>query len=170
MSVLVCTALTAGSAAWGGEIEIGASLATARQQLQQVESKIAVDTDEGLWHILVAQQSNRMVNLLFEQDRLRYISYDFHLGSYQPHPNSFAHCDASFNAAVTQLSASYGTGSYNRVMTWPEREITMTWRGDRYYAVARELSDLNGCLLVKAMIFDGDEAAFKIFDKRLKQP
>lgn len=156
--------------ALGSEIEIGASLAAARLQLQQTESKIAVDTDEGLWHILVARQGDRLVNLLFEQDRLRYISYDFHLGPYQPQPGSIAHCDASFKTAVDQLSASYGTGSYKRVMTWPEREITMTWRGGDYYAVARELSDLGGCLLVKAMIFDGDEAAFKAFDKRLKRP
>lgn len=164
-------ALTAATqTAHGSEIEIGASLRAARQQLQQTESKIAVDAEEGLWHILVASQSNRMVNLLFEQDRLRYISYDFHLGPYQSQLGSIARCDASFKTAVDQLSASYGAGTYNRVMTWPEREITMTWRGEDYYAVARELSDLGGCLLVKAMIFDGDEAAFKTFDGRLKRP
>ena len=171
ISAVVCVMLSATARqALGSEIEIGASLAAARQQLQLAESKIAVDHDEGLWHILVARQSNRMINLLFEQDRLRYISYDFHLGPYQPQPGSIARCDASFKTAVDQLSASYGAGTYSRVMSWPEREITMTWSGEDHYAVARELSDLSGCLLVKAMIFDGDEAAFKAFDKRLKRP
>lgn len=156
--------------ALGEEIAIGASLETARQQLRQGDSKIAVDSDEGLWHILVAQQESRQVNLLFEQGRLRYISYDFHLGIHPPLQGSVAYCDQSFKTAVAQLSADYGTGDFKRVMHWPEREITVTWRGATYFAVARELSDLTDCLLVKTMIFDGNEAAFAAFDQRLKQP
>jgi stalled ribosome alternative rescue factor ArfA len=150
------------------EIEIGASIASARQNLQSAASEIAVDSDDGIWHILVAKQSDRLVNLLFEQDRLRYISYDFHLGAYQPQQNSVAFCDKRFKAAVDQFSARYGKGSYNRTMAWPEREISMTWRAHNHFAVVRELSDLDGCLLVKAMSFDGNEADFKAFDQRMK--
>lgn len=152
------------------ELDIGASLAAARQHLQAAASEIAVDTDEGIWHILVAKQNDRLVNLLFEQDRLRYISYDFHLGAYQPQQGSVAFCDKRFQAAVDQFSIQYGEGIYRRVMAWPEREVTMTWHGDRHFAVVRELSDLDGCLLVKAMAFDGSEADFKAFDQRMKRP
>ena len=150
------------------EIPIGSSVAAARQHLQEAQSEIAVDSDDGIWHILVAKQTDRLVNLLFEQDRLRYISYDFHLGAYQPQQASIAHCDARFKAAVALITGQFGEGSYRRAMAWPQREITMTWRGDHHFAVVRELSDLDGCLLVKAMTFDGDETDFNTFDQRLK--
>lgn len=159
-----------GKPSFADELNIGASLAAARQHLEAAASEIAVDTDEGIWHILVAKQSDRLVNLLFEQGRLRYISYDFHLGAYQPQQGSVAFCDKRFKVAVDQFSTQYGEGIYRRVMAWPEREITMTWHGDRHFAVVRELSDLDGCLLVKAMVFDGNEAAFKAFDQRMKHP
>ncbi|HVI88927.1 MAG TPA: hypothetical protein VM659_11515 [Dongiaceae bacterium] len=152
------------------EIPIGSSVAAVRQHLQEAQSEIAIDSDDGTWHILVAKQSDHLVNLLFEQDRLRYISYDFHLGAYQPQQASIAHCDARFKAAVALIAGQYGEGSYRRTMAWPEREITMTWRGDHHFAVVRELSDLDGCLLVKAMTFDGNEADFNAFDQRLKHP
>jgi len=152
----------------GEEVAIGNSVAVARQYLQESQSEIGVDSDDGIWHLIVAKQSDRLVNLLFEQDRLRYISYDFHLGAYQAQQAPVAHCDARFKAAVDLISAQYGEGSYRRTMSWPEREITMTWRGDHHFAVVRELSDLNGCLLVKSMNFDGSEADFNAFDQRMK--
>ncbi|HWU00736.1 MAG TPA: hypothetical protein VN229_24065 [Terriglobales bacterium] len=152
----------------GDEVAIGNSVTVARQHLQETQSEIGVDSDDGIWHLIVAKQNDRLVNLLFEQDRLRYISYDFHLGAYQAQQAPVAHCDARFKAAVDLISAQYGEGSYHRTMSWPEREITMTWRGDHHFAVVRELSDLNGCLLVKSMNFDGSEADFNAFDQRMK--
>jgi hypothetical protein len=159
--------VTAASA--GEEIDIGSSLALARENLQAKQSKIAIDAVEGLWHILVAQQAGRIVNMLFEEERLRYISYEFYRGSSGANMGSMAHCNASFDTAVALISKTHGTGELTRVMTWPERQFTMTWHDDQHYAVAREISDLDGCLLVKAMIFDGNEADFKAFDQRLKQ-
>jgi hypothetical protein len=156
-------------AAIGDEIEIGSSLPVARQNLRDKQSKIAVDTEDGPWHLLVAQQEDRVINLLFEQDRLRYVSYDFYLGGYVPVQGSIAQCNAAFDAAVAFISKTHGTGDLKRVMSWPERTFTMTWHDEQRYAVAREVSDLDGCLLVKAFIFDGNEADFKVFDQRLSK-
>jgi hypothetical protein len=166
LTLILCSLLPLTS--HGEEIAIGNSVAVARQHLQETQSEIAVDSDDGIWHLMVAKQNDRLVNLLFERDRLRYISYDFHLGAYQPQQAPVSHCDARFKLAVDLITAQYGEGSYRRTMSWPEREITMTWRGDHHFAVVRELSDLNGCLLVKSMSFDGSEADFNAFDQRLK--
>lgn len=167
--LVTMTAWVSGPAA-GEEVDIGLSVAMARQNLQARQSKISVDSDDGDWHILVARQEDRIINLLFEQDRLRYVSYDFYLGPYSPVPGSIARCNAAFDAAVALIAKTHGTGDLTRVMRWPEREFAMTWRDDRRYAVAREISDLDGCLVVKAFIFDGNEADFKLFDKRLSKP
>jgi hypothetical protein len=167
---LVILAAGIRQAAASVEIEIGTSLAIARQKLQEEQSKITIDTADGSWHILVARQDDRMINLLFEQDRLRYVSYDFYLGTYSPVQGSIAQCNAAFESAVALISKTHGAGNLKRVMLWPEREFTMTWREDRRYAVAREISDLDGCLVVKAFIFDGNEADFQAFDRRLTKP
>ena len=161
------TLLTCMSAAAAGEIEIGATVAATRQRLQADNSEIAIDHDEGPWHILVAKQSDHLTNLLFEQGRLRYISYDFYLGAYSAHQSSIAHCNEAFEKSVAVIAATYGTGKRQTTMAWPEREIAVTWAGEHHFALAREISDLDGCVLVKAMIFDGSESEFKSFDKRL---
>jgi len=167
--LVTTTAWISGPAA-GEEVDIGISVAVARQNLQARQSKISIDSDDGDWHILVARQDDRMINLLFEQDRLRYISYDFYLDPYSPAAGSIAKCNTAFDAAVALIAKTHRTGDLTRVMRWPEREFAMTWRDDRRYAVAREISDLDGCLVVKAFIFDGNEADFKAFDKRLSKP
>jgi hypothetical protein len=152
------------------EIDIGMSVADARGALQDNAGRISVDSDDAAWHILIAEQSGVTLNLLFEEDRLRYVSYDFFRAAFaHSEAGSSAHCKESFDAAIALMEKSYGKGDKASKMAWPEREFTMTWRGDQHYAVARQLSDVNGCLLVKALVFDGNEAAFKEFDARLRQ-
>jgi len=145
----------------------GATVTATRQLLQADNSEIAVDHDEGPWHILVAKEADHLTNLLFEQDRLRYVSYDFYLGAYSVQQGSIAHCNDAFARAVAVIAATYGEGVKETTMAWPEREIAITWSGPQHFALAREISDLDGCVLVKAMIFDGSESEFKRFDKRL---
>lgn len=153
------------------QIDIGMSVAAARDALQSDDIKVAVDNDDDAWHILVARQSAVTLNLLFENDRLRYVSYDFYLAAQAlAEQGTIAHCNESFDAAVAVIERSYGKGNLTRTMSWPEREFAMTWRGQQHYAIAREISDLNSCLLVKALVFDGSEADFAAFDKRLKAP
>jgi hypothetical protein len=152
------------------EIDIGMSVAAARGALQANDGHIAVDSDDAAWHILIAEQSGVTFNLLFEDDRLRYVSYDFFRAAFaHSEAGSSAHCKESFDAAIALMEKSFGKGDKTSKMSWPEREFTMTWRGDQHYAVARQLSNVNGCLLVKALVFDGNEAAFKDFDTRLRQ-
>jgi hypothetical protein len=153
------------------QIDIGMSVAAARAALQAGDIKIGVDNDDQSWHILIAQQAAVTLNLLFENDRLRYVSYDFyHAAHALAEETTVGHCNRSFDAAVAVIERSYGKGNLTRTMSWPEREFAMTWRGPQHYAIVRELSDLNNCLLVKAMVFDGNETEFKAFDKRLKAP
>ena len=157
-------------AAIGEDIELGASLPIARQNLQDKQSKITVDTDDGPWHLLVAQQEDRMINLLFEQGRLRYLSYDFYLSGHPPVQASIAQCNAAFDTAIAVISRTHGTGELQHIMRWPERIFIMTWHDEQRYAMAREVSDLDGCILVKAFVFDGSEADFEAFDQRLSKP
>ncbi len=152
------------------QIDIGMSVDAARGALQENDGTIAVDSDDAAWHILIAQQSGVTLNLLFENDRLRYVSYDFFRAAFShSEPGTSAHCRDSFDAAIALLEKSYGKGDKTSKMSWPEREFIMTWRGRQYYAVARQLSDVNGCLLVKALVFDGNEADFRAFDARLSK-
>jgi hypothetical protein len=158
------------------ELTPGLALSQVRQVLAVPRAKIWVDEARGEMRAMMASaRSVAEIIILLEKDRTRLVKATYHFlpHEYLPHETQrgapAAYCERDLAPIRTELEELYGPPEVTTSTDADKINTVLAWHPPHTIIYARQYIDGDRCGILETMQFDGSEADYQDFVKRVER-